>query len=114
MHRGYSTREYARAQGFPDSFAWNKGTELNKVYAQIGNAVPVPLAKALGNELWKVLQSKLRISNNIDNNQEMHEQEIAEEEMNQGDIDAMDNIEESIAEESTVSSDEERMMKTPS
>ncbi|KAG4032606.1 hypothetical protein MFRU_006g00760 [Monilinia fructicola] len=108
LHRSYSAREYARAQGFPDSFTWNKGMGLNKVHSQIGNAVPVPLAKALGNELWKVLQSKSRIPNSVDNNQKKHEQEIDEKETEeQEDIDAMDDIEENIAKESMVISDED-------
>ncbi|KAI9640608.1 hypothetical protein NHQ30_010907 [Ciborinia camelliae] len=56
-HRSYSAREFARAQGFPDSFTWDmKSTKMTEIYKQIGNAVPVPLARALGNELWKVLQ----------------------------------------------------------
>ena len=41
-------------QGFPDSFRFY-GTVANK-HRQIGNAVPPPLALALGRELRKVLE----------------------------------------------------------
>ena len=41
-----SVRECARSQGFPDSYKFC-GTILDK-HRQIGNAVPPPLAKALG------------------------------------------------------------------
>ena len=41
-------------QGFPDSFRFY-GTVQNK-HRQIGNAVPPPLALALGRELRKVLE----------------------------------------------------------
>ena len=38
--------EYARLQGFPDRYRW-VGSKT-QVYAQIGNAVPPPLAEAIG------------------------------------------------------------------
>ena len=44
-----SVRECARSQGFPDSFKFFGGI-ANK-YRQVGNAVPPPLAKALGTQL---------------------------------------------------------------
>ena len=44
------------AQGFPDSFQFY-GTVHNK-HRQIGNAVPPPLAAALGRELRKALETK--------------------------------------------------------
>ncbi len=44
----------AAVQGFPDSFRFY-GTVNNK-HRQIGNAVPPPLALALGRELRKVLE----------------------------------------------------------
>jgi DNA (cytosine-5)-methyltransferase 1 len=40
-------REAARLQGFPDTFVF-AGTLLSKHYTQVGNAVPVPVAKAIG------------------------------------------------------------------
>jgi len=54
-HRVYSIRECARAQGFPDDFIFS-GTVADK-YKQIGNAVPVLLAKALGDELVKTIRN---------------------------------------------------------
>lgn len=45
--RTISVREAARLQGFPDSFRF-AGNNLGKQYTQVGNAVPVQLAKAIG------------------------------------------------------------------
>ena len=47
QNRTISVREAARLQGFPDSFRF-AGDHISKHYEQVGNAVPVPLAKALG------------------------------------------------------------------
>ena len=44
--RPLSIKEYARIQGFPDS--WKFEGSLNSRYRQIGNAVPIPLGKAIG------------------------------------------------------------------
>ena len=44
--RPYTPLEYARLQGFPDSYKWI-GTK-NDVYHMIGNAVAVPVGKYLG------------------------------------------------------------------
>lgn len=49
--RPYSVREYARLQGFPDSFKFSGTT--NQQFMQIGNAVPIPMAEWLGGELLK-------------------------------------------------------------
>jgi hypothetical protein len=52
-------REQARAQGFPDTFTWDHDTQTPKdMYKQIGNAVPIPVGRALGRELLKVLIKK--------------------------------------------------------
>jgi DNA (cytosine-5)-methyltransferase 1 len=45
-------KEYARIQQFPDDWIF-KGTTVAK-YRQIGNAVPVGLARALGQTLLSV------------------------------------------------------------
>jgi DNA (cytosine-5)-methyltransferase 1 len=58
-NRTISLREGARLQGFPDSFVF-LGTKV-EVARQIGNAVPPPLAKAIGNALAAALE--LRSSN---------------------------------------------------
>lgn len=51
--RGLSAREAARVQTFPDDFVFN-GPQ-NSWYLQIGNAVPVKLAEAIGREIIKWL-----------------------------------------------------------
>ena len=53
--RPFQTREYARIQTFPDS--WVFEGSMNQIYKQIGNAVPVNLAFALGKELIKSLNT---------------------------------------------------------
>jgi DNA (cytosine-5)-methyltransferase 1 len=52
--RGLSPREAARIQTFPDDYVFT-GT-LNNWYAQIGNAVPVKLAEAIGKGIFKFLE----------------------------------------------------------
>jgi len=52
--RVVSVRECARSQGFPDSYKFY-GTILDK-HRQVGNAVPPPLARAIGHEIRKSLQ----------------------------------------------------------
>ncbi len=49
--RPYSVKEYARLQGFPDSFKF-AGTD-NDAYRQIGNAVPVDMGRWIGKQLLK-------------------------------------------------------------
>ena len=49
--RAISIREAARIQGFPDSFVFTGS--LNDQARQVGNAVPVPLAKAVGLEFLR-------------------------------------------------------------
>ncbi|MFT6923335.1 MAG: DNA (cytosine-5)-methyltransferase 1 [Crocinitomicaceae bacterium] len=49
--RGLSPREAARIQTFPDDYIFMG--RPNEWYQQIGNAVPVKLAKVLGNEIMK-------------------------------------------------------------
>lgn len=51
QNRVLSVREYARAQGFPDDFVLC-GSYKDQ-YKQIGNAVPVMLAKNFGDEIIK-------------------------------------------------------------
>lgn len=45
--RTISVREAARLQGFPDTFRF-AGEHLSKHYTQVGNAVPVQVAQAIG------------------------------------------------------------------
>ena len=51
--RPFTIREYARIQTFPDS--WKFVGSISSQYKQIGNAVPVNLAKAVAKELVKSL-----------------------------------------------------------
>ena len=51
--RGLSPREAARIQTFPDDYVFT-GAQ-NQWYAQIGNAVPVKLARAIGEAIMKFL-----------------------------------------------------------
>ncbi|WP_415311318.1 DNA (cytosine-5-)-methyltransferase [Clostridium perfringens] len=44
--RPFTTREYARIQSFPDE--WEFIGSVSQIYKQIGNAVPVELAKVIG------------------------------------------------------------------
>jgi DNA (cytosine-5)-methyltransferase 1 len=54
--RPYSVREYARLQGFPDSFNFS-GTE-NQQFTQIGNAVAVPVGQWIGGELMRYFNQR--------------------------------------------------------
>jgi len=56
QNRPLTPREAARIQGFPDTYVFlgNRGD----VRSQIGNAVPPPLAKAIGTQILKYLLSK--------------------------------------------------------
>lgn len=51
--RPLTTREYARIQTFPDD--WEFEGSMSNVYKQIGNAVPVNLAAAVGRSLVRLL-----------------------------------------------------------
>ena len=51
--RPFTVREYARIQTFPDD--WIFAGSLTSQYKQIGNAVPVNLAKAIGAQVVKLL-----------------------------------------------------------
>ncbi|PQJ47998.1 DNA cytosine methyltransferase [Vibrio splendidus] len=53
--RPLQVREYARIQTFPDS--WEFQGSKNAAYKQIGNAVPVNMARALGHSLVRLLNS---------------------------------------------------------
>lgn len=51
--RPFTTREYARIQSFPDE--WEFAGKMNDIYKQIGNAVPVNLAKCVGESIMSAL-----------------------------------------------------------
>lgn len=60
QHRVVSVRECARSQGFPDTYRLY-GNILDK-HRQVGNAVPPPLAKAIGLEIKLCMLAKARES----------------------------------------------------
>ena len=53
--RPFTIREYARIQSFPDEWTFKGG--VNEQYQQIGNAVPVELARRIGVQVKKFLLS---------------------------------------------------------
>jgi DNA (cytosine-5)-methyltransferase 1 len=56
--RPFTVREYARIQTFPDN--WEFAGPLTAQYAQIGNAVPVNLAEAVGKAIIRTLNNHYR------------------------------------------------------
>ncbi|KAM6475712.1 DNA (cytosine-5)-methyltransferase 1 [Liasis olivaceus] len=58
QHRVVSVRECARSQGFPDTYRLF-GNILDK-HRQVGNAVPPPLAKAIGLEIKLCVLAKMK------------------------------------------------------
>lgn len=65
LNRNFTAREGARLQSFPDDFvfegmrtkmSWEKGLSQ---YQQIGNAVPVLLAKAIGETIFYLLENNV-------------------------------------------------------
>jgi len=59
--RPFTVREYARIQTFPDT--WEFAGSMTNQYKQIGNAVPVNLAYALGTSLIKLLDDINKVYN---------------------------------------------------
>lgn len=53
--RVVSVRESARLQGFTDDFVWPDSLSRLQQYRQVGNAVPPPLAKAVGEHIAKTI-----------------------------------------------------------
>lgn len=62
QHRVVSVRECARSQGFPDTYRFF-GTILDR-HRQVGNAVPPPMARAIGREILKCLAAEAQDSCN--------------------------------------------------
>ncbi|KAF6093387.1 DNA methyltransferase 1 [Phyllostomus discolor] len=63
QHRVVSVRECARSQGFPDTYRLF-GNILDK-HRQVGNAVPPPLAKAIGLEIKLCMLAKAQESASV-------------------------------------------------
>ncbi|MBB5121477.1 cytosine methyltransferase [Streptomyces eurocidicus] len=57
-HRPITQYEMALIQGFPEDFKWH-GTKI-EIARQIGNAVPIGLAKALASVVYKTLRDEAR------------------------------------------------------
>jgi DNA (cytosine-5)-methyltransferase 1 len=57
QHRTISVREAARLQGFPDTFQF-AGEHLSKQYAQVGNAVPIQVAYAIGDAVLRHIRKR--------------------------------------------------------
>ncbi|KAI0275411.1 S-adenosyl-L-methionine-dependent methyltransferase, partial [Gloeopeniophorella convolvens] len=60
-HRILTVRELARSQGFPDWFIfYSLDDKVTMMHRQVGNAVPWPVAAAIGRELREVRLEKWR------------------------------------------------------
>ncbi|KAF8167566.1 hypothetical protein B0H34DRAFT_792278 [Crassisporium funariophilum] len=95
-HRMVTVRELARSQGFPDNFIFEAiGDNVVTMHRQIGNAVPLPVAHAIGRELRKTLYHKwkagldeaIKIDDDSDHEPEPHHLEVV---MNGDDSDEED------------------------
>ncbi len=64
--RPLSIEEYARIQQFPDD--WVFQGRIETVYKQIGNAVPVGLGYAVGNQVMKYINGNLNMQEELSNN----------------------------------------------
>jgi len=62
--RPFTVREYARIQTFPDN--WHFAGSISQQYKQIGNAVPVNLAKEVGYSIIKFLNAYYQKLNKLD------------------------------------------------
>ncbi|KFY29605.1 hypothetical protein V494_08624 [Pseudogymnoascus sp. VKM F-4513 (FW-928)] len=59
QRRVLTVREFARAQGFLDTFTWDPNTQTpGAMYKQIGNAVSLQHGRALGKEIFKALYAQ--------------------------------------------------------
>jgi len=56
MVRKLTPRECARLQGFPDSFKFPIGMSDTQLYIQFGNAVSVPVIKAIGEKMIQFMK----------------------------------------------------------
>jgi len=56
-YRRLTPVECERLQGFPDG--WTKGQSDTQRYKQLGNAVSVPVVKAVGDKIWRLTQKNI-------------------------------------------------------
>lgn len=73
--RPLSVKEYARIQGFPDN--WKIHGSTTECYRQIGNAVPVPLAQAIGEMLRSVAEGASEVKSKRSRGTSTHNAMIA-------------------------------------
>lgn len=73
--RPFTVREYARIQSFPDSWAFEGS--MGEQYKQIGNAVPVELARHVGLAMIHTL-NEIVAPNIINYNVNENEREVME------------------------------------
>jgi DNA (cytosine-5)-methyltransferase 1 len=59
LERPLSVEEYARIQQFPDD--WKIQGPLAACYRQMGNAVPIPLGRAIGQMLLSVSEGSATV-----------------------------------------------------
>lgn len=67
--RPFTVREYARIQTFPDN--WEFAGSMSSQYKQIGNAVPVNLAKAVGEALINALNQHQQTEESQEHSQQL-------------------------------------------
>jgi len=79
QHRVVSVRECARSQGFPDDYKLY-GVIVDK-HRQLGNAVPPPMARALGLEILKAYAASGASNEQEDTSPKKQEEPIKSEEM---------------------------------
>ncbi|WP_034885993.1 DNA (cytosine-5-)-methyltransferase [Gillisia sp. JM1] len=72
--RPFTVREYARIQTFPDE--WMFEGSISQQYKQIGNAVPVNLAKEIGYSIINFLNKELLVNQSVQK-VELKEQEVS-------------------------------------
>lgn len=61
--RKMTPREWARLQGFPDSFTWNLAD--THMYKQFGNSVTVNVIEAIAQNIKKVLDGSEEVKHEI-------------------------------------------------
>ena len=69
LYRRLTIRECARIQTFPDSFIFHYDS-LNSGYKMVGNAVPVNLAKAVGQQVINDIKAALSLKKSINKKRE--------------------------------------------
>ena len=82
--RPLSVREYARIQQFPDD--WKFEGKTADCYRQIGNAVPIPLGRAIGQMLKSVALGNAQIQAKRMRGTSVHNQFIVESEGLESDL----------------------------